>query len=222
MPNSKTITAGTRFTRLVVIEQSSPLIIRSTGCRIKRCLCMCDCGETAIVRDVCLRNGTTQSCGCLRRERTSLTYKTHGHTAEKQTTRTYHAWATMKKRCSNPACKKFPRYGGRGIKVCEQWQNSFQTFLSDMGECPPGLSIDRVNNDGNYEPGNCRWATRKEQARNTNSNRRIEFQSQTLCLSEWAERTALKPITILMRLKRGWTVERTLTTPSLSPAQSKS
>src|SRR6266849_4946256 len=99
-------------------------------------------------------------------------------------TRTYMAWLSMRKRCMNPRNKYFHRYGGRGIKVCKRWDN-YSLFLSDMGEVPSGLTLDRKNNDGNYEPGNCRWATKKEQSHNSSRAKKITFGGKTLCVREW-------------------------------------
>jgi len=128
--------------------------------------------------------------------------------------RTYNAWAGMKQRCNDPKHKYYDRYGGRGINVCERWSESFEAFLADMGECPHGKSIDRFpNNDGNYEPGNCRWATAKEQNNNRSGNHLLEFQGKRLTISQWASELNINPGNIAMRVFRGWTIERALTTP---------
>jgi hypothetical protein len=121
----------------------------------------------------------------------------------------------MKYRCTNPRGRQYPDYGGRGIKVCERWLHSFEAFLEDMGRRPsPKHTLDRYpDNDGNYEPGNCRWATPKEQQRNRRCNRIIEFAGQRLPLSAWGERLGLPPETIAARLDRGCSVERALTAP---------
>jgi hypothetical protein len=134
----------------------------------------------------------------------------HGHACGLNTTREYHTWQAMKDRCLNPNNSGFQGYGGRGIIVCERWRQSFENFLSDMGSCPVGLTLERKNNNGNYEPGNCKWATRKEQSSNTRWNRQITFNGQTKTLSQWSRLLGISCEGLYLRLKRGWTVERAL------------
>ena len=132
-------------------------------------LCACVCGEIRPVRMRSLISGHSSSCGCKHRERVvalmSQVRTTHGMSGKATKTRTYRIWANMKSRCGNPRIPAFKNYGGRGIEVCERWK-SFENFLSDMGECPTTLTIERVNNDLGYEPSNCRWATMAEQGKN--------------------------------------------------------
>lgn len=124
----------------------------------------------------------------------------------------YFAWRAMIKRCNSPAWHRW--YGGRGITVCARWRESFAAFLADVGARPgAGYSLDRVDNDRGYEPDNVRWATRREQMRNTRANRRITVGGTTRTLAEWAERAGLRPHAVLDRVKRGWAIEEAVTTP---------
>jgi hypothetical protein len=136
-------------------------------------LCRCECGKEKAVGKFCLLRGTTRSCGCLQRETASALARTHG----KSRTKTFRAWAKMHERCLNPNCPGWKNYGGRGITICPEWLSSFSNFLRDMGECPPDLSIHRIDNDRGYlcpkcwpPKGNCKWATRKEQNENKRQN----------------------------------------------------
>jgi hypothetical protein len=172
MKSSQDLT-GQRFGRLLVKRLAGVDKSRDT-----RWECICDCGNTLTVTSSHLMLGHTKSCGCFRvevsrkwgesRKGISVNF-VHGHSSSSRGSprgsRTYSAWKAMRERCSNPKHQKYGYYGGRGISVCERW-DSFVNFLFDMGECPPGLTIERVNNGGNYEPSNCKWATRSEQIRN--------------------------------------------------------
>jgi len=129
-------------------------------------------------------------------------------------TRTRQAWRSMHRRCTDPAIAHFERYGGRGITVCERWR-SFDNFLADMGEAPPNLSLDRRDNDGNYEPGNCRWATQSEQLRNSTTARILEFRGKAQCVTAWAEELGLAHNSIQKRLRDGWSIKRALSTPKM-------
>lgn len=153
-----------------------------------------------------LRHGHTSSCGC-RRVAAGKRNRIHGRTDTPE----FKIWTGVLTRCENPRCEAYPRYGGRGIEVCERWQ-TFENFLADMGPRPSAdHSIDRIENDGNYEPGNCRWATDAEQNQNTRSNRLLTYAGRTQPLSVWAREFGIRRETVRERLKAGWDVERALT-----------
>lgn len=174
--------------------------------------CRCDCGNKSTVQTGNLTSGNTTSCGCYWIEVASHLPQTHGMTNSPE----YTVWCEMIRRCEDKQRNNFKNYGGRGITVCSRWRKSFSAFFEDMGAKPTqDHSIERENNDGNYEPGNCRWATRKEQGRNTRANRLLEYNGRTACLSEWAEVAGLSTRAFHHRLSRGWSVERAITTPNL-------
>ena len=153
--------SGQRFGRLVVLDKYRVLDKHHV-----QWLCKCDCTNELWVRGDDLKSGAIQSCKCLKKERGIKANTIHGHALKTNKSRTYHSWDHMIQRCTNPKNTSYEYYGGRGISVCTRWLNSFENFLEDMGERPEGTSIDRINNDGNYEPNNCRWATKLEQLQN--------------------------------------------------------
>ena len=168
MPNAIDL-SGRKFGRLLVLLQNG-----KNKQRAIEWLCLCKCGKQAVVRTDLLTSAHTQSCGCLGAERRNaaavkaLTKHGQSHT------RTHNAWVSMRQRCENPNNDRYADYGGRGIYVCPRWQ-SFENFLADMGQCPPRMSLDRhPDNNGNYDPINCRWATNKQQCNNTRRNIVIE------------------------------------------------
>lgn len=178
---------GSRYGRLTVIEESTKALQKS------RWLCICDCGNQKVVYANDLRKGHTTSCGCYARHMQRTANTKHGHAPRSATggsgqSKTYKIWAEMIKRCHNPSSESFPRYGGRGISVCDQWRESFENFLADMGESPTGLSIERDDSNGNYEPGNCRWASVIEQANNKRNNVMLGTPDGIMTIAEFARR----------------------------------
>lgn len=172
-------------------------------------LCHCDCGTEKPVAVSNLTSGRTVSCGCQKIERTKISNSTH----KMSRTFEYGTWQRMRARCTNPKNKNFRNYGARGIKVCERWDKSFENFFADMGKAPPHHSIDRIDNDGNYEPGNCRWATKVEQNRNTRRCRAITAYGHTLRSHEWERITGIPSEVIIDRLLKGWTEHKAVTKP---------
>lgn len=175
----------------------------------KRYNYLCHCGEIKQTSASALRLGNIKSCGCKRNQYISEKNSTHG----KSKTKLYSTWKTMKYRCENPNVEKYERYGARGIKVCDEWKDYevFYKWAKENGY-DEKLTIDRINNDGDYEPSNCRWINYKEQSRNRSDNRWIVFNGYERILQDWSELTGLGHKTISTRLKRGWSIERALTT----------
>lgn len=199
---------GQRFGRLVALRQAAERV------GPKQCIgwvCSCDCGNEIVVRGYSLRDGNTKSCGCLFLD----SVITHGHTRGRQFPATYRSWDHMIQRCTNPSYLHFHYYGGRGIKVCERWM-TYENFLADMGDRPNGTSLDRIDVNGNYEPGNCRWATRQQQANNTRRNTMITYAGRTMSISDWSREMSLTKPCISGRLKRKWPIEKVLTTPMIA------
>lgn len=153
---------GDRFGRLVLVSA----VRVGRGARWR---CQCDCGRAVEVRQDSLHSGETRSCGCLVTDAMRRRAVKHGRSH----TREYQAWRNARARCSNPKVQMFAYYGGRGITMCARWRDSFEAFLADMGPCPAGLTLERIENDGHYEPSNCRWATRAEQRQNQRKSRRL-------------------------------------------------
>jgi hypothetical protein len=193
---------GQRFERLLVISAAG-----KNKSKKLLWLCRCDCGVERIVAGNNLRSGDTRSCGCLNRQLAAERLTTHGG----RKTLEYSSWTKAKQRCTNPNAINFHHYGERGIKFL---LDNFEEFLAHIGPKPgKEYSLDRIDNSGNYEYGNVRWATQKNQCRNKRNNRYLTYQNETLCVTDWAERLGLNRTTIRKRLRFGWSVERTLSTP---------
>lgn len=174
-------------------------------------VCKCSCGKLSAVSRTNLVTGNTSSCGCLRAEVSGNARRRHGLTE----TPTWYSWAGMMDRCYDRSTNSYRHYGARGIKVCERW-HTFEHFLADMGARPPGkYSIDRIDNGGNYEPSNCRWATIKEQARNMRTNRVVVFNGKKMCLVAACESAGINSQTVRSRMMRGWNFNDAVTTPLL-------
>lgn len=204
---------GQRFGRLTVVRITSH-IGKSTAW-----WCRCDCGNEKAVRTLQLTAGKTKSCGCYRvdlgKVNGAVRQLRHGEGGNGNETPEYRAWSQAKSRCHNPGHSVFASYGGRGIVMCERWRNSYEAFLEDMGRRPgPKHSLDRIDNERGYEPGNCRWSTLSEQ----NSNRRpkigpvrfVQIGDENYPLGYWLQRTNTPRRTFYERLKRGMAIEEAL------------
>lgn len=165
--------------------------------------CVCACSRETIVGSDMLRGGKTRSCGCLKNE--PAHNKTHGMAGTPE----YGAWANMRSRCINTGDKAYANYGGRGIRVCDRWMDSFENFLSDMGKRPSAQhSLDRIDNDGPYSPENCRWATRGKQQNNRRNTKFITYGGETKAVAEWAAITGISDETLRNRIRLGYSDER--------------
>lgn len=201
--------SGQTFGRLTVLRR-----VENDKHSKTRWACRCECGVEVVRSAHLMRKGESLSCGCLQRETNVSAPTRHGNARVKATTREYEAWSNMLARCENPKATHFDNYGGRGISVCERWHD-FALFLADMGPRPsPKHTIDRYpNNDGHYEPSNCRWATMVQQCRNKRTNRLVTYGGETLTLAEWGERLGTNGTVIGIRLRNGWSDERAVTEP---------
>jgi len=200
---------GKRVIKLLVIERAANKVEGNAAKPVIRShwLCQCDCGNKVIVSGHSLSKayngkGGAGSCGCA----LGRTIK-HGKCGSTE----YRIWHMMLQRCTNANNGKFKNYGGRGITVCEKWQD-FKGFYADMGDRPEGMTLDRIDNEKGYFKANCRWASRKQQSNNRSNNLLITYQGKKQTLQMWADELGLKKSTLINRVKRGWTIERALST----------
>lgn len=202
-----------RFGRLVVVEKSNS----KNGETMWKC--KCDCGKTTIVSTSNLKAGRIKSCGCFKLDKLIELSTTHNQ----RHTFLYEVWKAIRQRCNNPKHASYHNYGGRGIAVCDEWNKSFQAFYDwsyangysteNQKDEKLKLTIDRINNDGNYEPSNCRWVDRKTQSRNMRTTKFITFKGQTKSVSEWCELYGINRNSFDVRIKGGWSIEDALTKP---------
>lgn len=172
-------------------------------------LCQCACGKRKKITGVSLTTHGTKSCGCLAGEKSSEKTRTHGM----YSTSIYQRYHAMIQRCHNPKCRNYKNYGKRGIQVCSRWRKSFEAFFRDMGNPPKGRSLERRDNNKGYSPTNCLWATRKEQSSNHRRSRRLTYKGKTQTLTQWACEKNIAPATLDFRLRRGWSMRRSLNEP---------
>lgn len=209
---------GRRCGRFTVVSEGG----RDKSMAVKW-LCVCDCGTRTVVSGSALRNGRSTNCGC-------VAHRPHGGTSRKlKSTNSkraviclkhgmanapeYRVWEAMKRRCANVNDSSYAYYGGRGIRVCAAWNKSFPEFFADMGRRPPKLTLDRIDNDGDYTPNNCRWATREEQCLNRRSNRWLTVDGERKTITQWSRDLGASDDTVAMRMKNGWSVEDAVSVP---------
>lgn len=196
---------GRRFVRTVVVAEAG-----QDKHGNYKWECLCDCGNKHVVVGYSLRQGYTRSCGCLLLEGAANLNKSHGLSSHSL----FPTWLSMRRRCYNPGQHSYPDYGGRGIGVCERWRNDFAAFLEDMGEKPgPEYTLERERVNEDYGPGNCKWATKEEQANNKRNSHFITAKGKTQTLLQWSREIQCHPVTILARLRTGMTDEEAICTP---------
>lgn len=195
--------AGQRFGRLLVLSMAG-----KNSRNTVLWTCICDCGNAAVVLGTKLRSGHTISCGCAQRDASRLAQTSHGM----RRTPEYNIWRSMKSRCYKKTNAAYHNYGGRGIEVCESWRESFTNFIADMGKRPSDShSIDRIDNDGHYEPGNCHWSTAVIQGNNKRNNLRLEVEGKNMTIAEWARERSIPYATLIQRISRyGWSAQQAL------------
>lgn len=177
--------------------------------KVKAWFCLCECGVSKVVTETSLLTGFSKSCGCYKKDAARRQMTTHGMRNSPEFT----AWDHMIARCTNTLNPHYHNYGGRGISVCETWRTSFVAFLTDMGHRPtPGHSLDRIDNDGNYNKDNCRWATYRQQQNNKRTNHILTCDGVSLSMTEWAEKAGMPRSTLARRISSGWPVDIALKT----------
>ena len=199
--------AGLVFGRLTVLDYA-PVNPKRAHWR-----CRCSCGNLVTVVGKNLRTGNTASCGCLKTELDAIRHVTHGDTVNGNIAREFRSWSAAKSRCYDASFSSFKHYGGRGIRMADEWRHNYAAFLSDMGRCPEGYSLDRIDTNGDYAPGNCRWATKIQQMNNTRTNRHLTYQGKRQTVAEWSRELGWPVHTLKRRVLLGWSDERALTQP---------
>lgn len=207
--------AGQRFNRLVAVCYSHikeyPRSGRNTTLKQPYWVFQCDCGSKVTLSVSSVKAGGSMSCGCWRREASRINNTTHGQACSStgDASRLYRIWAQMKRRCSLPTVKSYHRYGGRGIRVCDEWTNSFVTFeqWALANGYKSNLTLDRRDNDGHYEPDNCRWVTMVVQANNRKTSKLVVYHGETMTVAELARLEDINQATLRYRLSHGWSVE---------------
>lgn len=195
---------GEKYGRLEIVEFDELIVTPSNHYRYFW-LCLCECGNVKSINFDCLKSGDSKSCGCLSPETTSKLFTKHGYRKKGKILSEYYCWYNMIQRCINPKNEFYHRYGGRGISVCQKWSESFENFIKDIGYKPSKkYSLDRINNDGNYEPSNCKWSTKIEQDNNRSDNKKVintETNEEYLSISEAARNIGMHQQTLRNQLK---------------------
>lgn len=200
--NAKTDMIGLKFGSLLVTDNAEKQDAKKLSWK-----CLCDCGKEHVAVGTELRRGKVKSCGCVSREKSKERMTTHG----KSTSKAYSSWRSMMKRCYQESHTGFKDYGGKGITVCDSW-HIFENFYSDMGDPKEGMTIDRINNNGNYSPDNCKWSTKTEQNENRKVTKWLEMNGIKQTQAKWAAQLGMYPSSLARRLTT-MSVEEALTTP---------
>lgn len=213
-PETTTTNVGDRYGSITIIAPLPPRIptVQTKYYkRIKQWLCRCDCGTEWPVDQPALRNGNAKRCFACRSAHIGSTKTTHGNTRGHSMTAEYRAWTKAKSRCLCPTDHKYPIYGGRGISMCQEWRDSFEAFLSHMGKKPsPRMSLDRIDVNGNYEPGNCRWTSAKEQALNQRRTVRMDWNGGRFTVSQIADMASVQRVCLKRLLAKGASLDRAI------------